>query len=125
MKRYFLLLSVCLIPLVGCQSALIIKPKPVVPAVVAYEGTEQNNGIISQDATGVVITPAKRDYYNGLIEIYGDAKWKDTGLPCFVPAVKKDFGITPLGANYHVDNGAIQKVYVLLVAWYTAGRAPK
>jgi hypothetical protein len=123
MKRYFLFIVFCLFA--GCQSSLTIKPKPVVSAVIAYEGTEQNNGIVSQDPTGLVITPAKRDYFNALIEIYGDAKWRDTGLPCFVPAVKKDFGITPQGENYHVDNGAIQNVYVLMVQWYKSGRAPK
>jgi len=124
MKRYFLLITIFCIGLAGCQSALTVKPVVVTTDVIAYEGTEKNNGILWQDAAGIVITPAKRKYYNALIEIYGAAKWKETGLPCFVPALTKDFGITPAGANYHLSNGALQN-FALMVSWYKSGRAPK
>ena len=123
MKRFIILFLLCF-SLLGCQSVLTIKPKPVITDIVAYEGTEQNNGIIAQDAAGLVITATKRNHYNALIEIYGAEKWKDTGLPCFVPAIEKDFGITKAGDNYHLANGAIAN-YALMVQWFKAGRAPK
>ena len=123
MKRFLILFLLCF-GLLGCQSVLTIKPKPVTTDVVAYDGTAQNNGIVAQDATGLVITPAKRDHYNTLIDIYGAEKWKDTGLPCFIPAIQKDFGITKSGEYYHLDNGAISN-YALMVQWFKSGRAPK
>ena len=121
MKPILLLLA--LVMLTGCPSLLVIKPKPVVTEVVPYSGADQNNGVLSQDSTGILITAGKRDEYNALIAIYGSARWV-TGLPCFVPALKPDFGITAVPPNYHLNNEGVQQL-ALMKSWLKQGKAPK
>lgn len=58
------------------SKAIVVTPQPV------------------KDDTGYRLTRADRDRYNALIEVYGAAKFDD-GAPVFVPALKKDQGVTP------------------------------
>ncbi len=114
---------VLLLALVSCSSTLT--PAPVPPAqTIAYDGNAQNAGIISIDADGAVITPAKRAYYNSLIEIYGAAKWTKAGLPVFPSPLVRDDGITEAGDNYRITRGALANLTVMH-QWFKMGRTPQ
>lgn len=115
------LLAVGLIIFPGCGTTT---PKPPTAEIVAHDGGAQNAGIISLDATGAVITPAKRDYYNALVRIYGDAKWKKGGLPIFAVPLKPDDGVTPKGDNYHITAAALTNLTVMH-QWFKMGRTPE
>lgn len=98
---------------------------PVRPAqTIAYDGDAQNAGILSLDTTGAVITPAKRAYYNALIEIYGDARWTRGGLPVFPVPKRADEGITPAGPNFRITRSALADLTVMH-QWFKMGRTPQ
>ncbi len=105
----------------GCQTQV---PPPVNAGEVAFDGGVQNAGIVAFNDTGAIITPAKRNYYNSLIAIYGDAKWTKGGLPIFAEPLKRDTGISPSGENYHIDFASLSKL-TLMHQWFKAGRTPQ
>lgn len=107
----------------ACSSTQVVRP--VTPAqVIAYDGGQQTAGIISLDATGAIISPAKRAYYNSLLAIYGDARWTKGGLPIFPVALKQDHGMTPAGENFHVTNAALVQL-TQMHQWFKMGRTPQ
>ena len=49
-------------------------------------------------ANGYLVDAAFRDRFNALISVYGNKKFAD-GAPVFLPALRKDQGLTELGAG--------------------------
>jgi hypothetical protein len=114
-------LCVVVMTLASCSATI---PAPVTATEIAFDAGVQNAGIIAFDATGAVITPAKRSYYNALIAIYGDTKWVKGGLPIFPTPLKKDEGIAPLGDNFHINSDALANL-TLMHGWFKKGRTPQ
>lgn len=79
----FSLVIVC-----GCT----VTPVIVKPSSPSFDGANQNSGVIGLDSAGnAIITPSKRDRYNGLIlSGYGTN---------FIPHLILDAGITPTTTN--------------------------
>lgn len=107
--------------LMGCHT---VTPDPVQAQTISYDGGVQNAGIISLDNTGAVITAEKRDYYNSLIAIYGDAKWTKNGLPIFTPPLVKDQGVVPANGYFHITSAALANLTVMH-QWFKMGRTPQ
>lgn len=84
MKRLFL--AAVSLALSACSTVHQSIVTPKAPAPLGYVAP-------LKDESGYRLTKADRDRYNGLIAIYGSAKFAD-GAPVFVPALKKDAGIT-------------------------------
>jgi hypothetical protein len=83
---YFIILLV----LGGCGT---VTQSPVMSAKPSYDDGLANSGIINRDHGMFIVTEAFKNRYNALIEIYGNSKLTD-GSPIFVPALKKDQGVS-------------------------------
>lgn len=85
MKRSILCLVVALLAACSTVHQSIVAPKATVAAPQPVK-----------TATGYLIDAATRVRYNALISVYGAAHYDD-GAPVFIPAKRKDDGLTDLG----------------------------
>lgn len=74
-------------------------------------------------ANGYLIDATFRDRYNALIAIYGAKKLED-GAPVFVPALRRDDGITIADAAHWLMTAAAMDNMVTLSALKRRGAAP-
>ena len=74
----------------GCGT---VTQSPVLSKNPSYDGGLANSGIINRYYGSYIVTESFKNRYNALIEIYGNSKLED-GSPIFVPALKKDQGVS-------------------------------
>ena len=90
------------------MSGCTIAAGPVVSKTPSYDGSNLNSGFLGFNSNHVgQITWKARDRYNGLIEIYGTN---------FIPALKKDYEITPVPGNtnaFWISKEGLEKFEVL------------
>jgi hypothetical protein len=61
----------------------------------------------------IELDAAMRDRYNGLVAVYGSHRLEN-GAPVFIPALKKDDGVTPIGPGlWKLDPEHVQDFVVL------------
>lgn len=107
--------------LAGCGTVI---PPTVTADEIAYDGNEQNAGIVGvAENQSIIITASKREYYNSLIAIYGAATWPDR-TPVFLPHVKADAGMTarPDG-NFEITRASLAQC-TLMHQWLKMGKLP-
>lgn len=115
MKRVLsVLLLACAL---GAMPACTVTPKPVVSTVASFDEGGPNSGILAIDKDGVTVTPRLCERYNALIRAYGEE---------FVPALERDFGISPTGDGhtYRMANDALD-YFLIMNQWRKMGRAAK
>jgi len=108
--------------LCGCSAVV---PKTVVADTVAFDGNEQNAGIVGVALSGsFIITANKRAHYNQLVAIYGNAKWPDH-KPIFAVPLQPDTGITPrTDGTFEITREAMINL-TLMHQWFKMGRMPR
>ncbi len=75
---------VSLVTLNGCGT---VTPKVAESSVASFSGNDENSGILEVTENGALVTSGFVEYYNAIIEVYGN---KTT------PETKRDFGVTKL-----------------------------
>lgn len=97
MKFVVSFLSILL--LLGITSCMHVTPVVNESKTIAFDGNEQNAGIINfRDDGSLEITTRARDKYNALIEVYGSYLLINT-----------DYGVTPLdNGNYEMTKEACE-----------------
>ena len=90
--------------LAGCTT---VHQAPVVPQTASLHAAPL------KVPGGYVLDAYWRDTYNGLVAVYGEKKLVN-GAPVFVPALKKDSGLTALNADqWFMPDAAMQDFLVL------------
>lgn len=114
--------------LLGCTGTVV--PKPVTSSSVAYEGNEQNAGVLKVwPGKGALLTERKKTEYDALVGLYGHG----TKGHQLIPPVKKGEGLTMLRGRdegfplydrvWHIDAEALTN-FLLFKDWQRAGREP-
>jgi hypothetical protein len=89
-SRRFYFISLLVLLTGGCGT---VTQSPVTSQQASYDDNMQNSGILNRDHGTFIVSEAFKNRYNALIEIYGNSKLED-GSPIFVPALKKDQGVS-------------------------------
>lgn len=88
------------------------------------------DSVVTGDAVQVlpggstVISKARLDTYNALIDIYGASKDSLTGLPYFVKPIAHNEGVTPRGDGTYVLDREHSVKFGLMASWFRSGRKP-
>ena len=118
MLALFMALSLLILGLfAGCASTVTPEPVPITKEV-AFDGAEQNAGIVAVQADGAfIVTERVRARYNALIAEYGTK---------FLPVLTPDAGITPAAeANRFTMTAAAMADYATMVQWRRMARGAK
>ena len=87
----------------GCGT---VTQSPVLSKNPSYDGGLANSGIINRYYGSYIVTESFKNRYNALIEIYGNSKLED-GSPIFVPALKKDQGVSYANGQWRMTMQAM------------------
>ena len=104
----------CLALVICASCSGTIAPKENTPKAVAYIGNSQNAGVLGFEPDGsVIITSAKRDEYNSLIDSYGTR---------FTPPLAHDAGLRSNGpdSSWLIDREHVVKFSVMR-SWQRRG----
>lgn len=100
----------------GAVSGCTVVPKAVVAQQASYgDDGQQTSGFLGFVDGGGIIDRGALDRYNALIDVYGK-EW--------LPAMKRDHGVTPRGSNYFISNDALER-FIVMSDWRRMGRKPK
>lgn len=103
----------------GCATVI---PEPVPAQTAGFSGDTPHAGL-SQTPAGLEIDASARIRYDALIELYGESK-DAAGVPRFIPALKKDAGLTAApDGGYTIDKEHLID-FGLMAGWARQGVAP-
>jgi hypothetical protein len=106
-----LLLVLLCLTVSGCFT---VSPVLVEPSRPSYDQNEATSGIISDSPSGFIVTPHFVERYNGLVDLWGSR---------FVPALKRNEGISIVSGQYVIDRERMAK-FVQMNLWRKSGRIP-
>jgi len=111
----------------GCSSTVV--PNQVASRTIAFDGAEQNAGVLKVWPNAALITEAKKSEYDALVALYG----RGTAGHELVPPVRSGRGLTRLlgwkwgfplhPVVWHIDGQALTD-FLLLKEWQREGRTP-
>lgn len=109
----------------GCST---VTPPPAPAAQVAsFDQGDATSGILRYDsrAAGYIVTARFVQRYEALVAVYGDAKDSLTGLPYFLPALTRGYGLRLSETGEYVMTAEAMTYFVRMNQWRRSGRAPR
>lgn len=111
------LLGFILFSAAGCSST-VIQTKAAKATVIAYDGNDQNAGMLKLDAKGAVFTEKKIAEYRELVKVYG----RGTNAYKILPPVKPNDGVAekPGAAEGFPEHEKVYRMDNEHLTWFDA-----